>query len=112
MLLDYKNRNIVLGFGEDIVLFNIVNRTIVAEHSFPGSCFYQFITLNHIAVTDYFLVLCEISVSAITYEGQKLWQYDTNDIISHVSISDGIVKLGLFEGDSKSISIADGSQII
>lgn len=113
MLVNLRDRALFIGYGDVVILFSLVRQQIMAEHHFPGSCFYRFFTLHHVGITDYFLVWTEISIAALSFRGQKRWQYDSNEIISAVEIHQKEASVLLFDSNTKfMLSLATGEVVV
>jgi len=86
ILIDYFRLNVIIGFGQVIKIVSIRERRVIGENNLEYN-FYQFHSLYHIDVNDFFLVQSEVAIAAFTYQGKQIWNYVGEDIIDTVEVS-------------------------
>lgn len=112
LLLDLERRNLIIGYDDAIAIVNVPSKKIVAQFDL-GYLFYQFHSLHHLGIPSFFLVLSEVGIKAITYEGIALWNYDASDVIisSVVGNDQVIVKLMDVPEEEIVLSLEDGREV-
>ncbi|MBK8136468.1 MAG: hypothetical protein IPK52_11610 [Chloroflexi bacterium] len=107
MICINKSLCLVIGFGANVYTVDIAARKLVTSLSLDYE-FYQFHTLEHLGIHDFFLVQSEMEVIACSTLGKRIWGYSGNDIISSLVVSQSEVELHLIDGSQHNIGIVDG----
>jgi hypothetical protein len=112
LLLDYTQLNLLLGYGQTIIVFDIRSKQILEKHTLGGDIFYQFRSLQHLGIDEFCLVESELAVMALTYQGKQLWKYDAHDIITSIEVTQQQVTLQLWNLASPvHLNLIDGGLI-
>lgn len=112
ILLDYIHQNIIIGYDKSVCFINILNKQFFSKISL-AYIFYQFYSLSHLGVRDFFLVSHEIGIVCIDYEGVERWSYISDEIISKVEIKENYLLLKFMDNLESEIclSITNGETI-
>lgn len=106
LLLDNKHLLIVWGHGKNICIIDLDKRRIVSQLESDYD-FYQFHSLNHLGIDDFFIVHGEIEIIAIRFDGMVIWKYVAEDIISSFSVEKDLT-IKLFDSNFKNLQLLTG----
>ncbi|NJL54066.1 hypothetical protein HC928_02120 [bacterium] len=110
IIVDYRRSKLIIGTNTE-VFFIDVNQGVKASSFTLGHLFYQFYTLSHLGFDNIFLVLNELGIDCLTYDGAPVWTYNAHDIISDLIVNASGIEVNLFEGGKQKLAIATGSII-
>jgi hypothetical protein len=81
LLLSAIHKKIVLICGMDMFIIDVSNE-LTQHHYKNQTLLYSVIGLDFLGIVDYFLVIAELNVFVMGFNGVKLWEFELRDLIT------------------------------
>lgn len=104
LLLNFPRLNLVLGFGQEIYVFHVPSKEVVVGYNL-GYPFQQFHTLAHLGINEIFLAQYEVGLSAFSFDGKQLWNYEGDDVLTNIVFTQSAVLLEYMEFPDKWVTL-------
>ena len=101
LLIDSKNLALIIGLNNAIYFVDVSGKKIISKIDITGDIIYQFHSLHHIGVSEFFIVDAELSVFTLNFSGNRIWEYRADDIINYFELKDEHIIIKTMSSEDK-----------